>query len=177
MASAVKYYFMKVMILVFLASLFMANTDTDKGSPDLCEPLPLAHDLTDSLQIELVWKGDGESTANLDLYLLHRVVFEGQHISYFELLEESENKSGFEKILWKVAKRPDRYFVAVNYRNGFNPARYNLVISDRNSQVTKFADTFTFDDRYSVKFYGPIEVNDRGVDLSGLTKLESTANH
>jgi hypothetical protein len=168
---------MKVMMLVFFASFFMANTDADKGDPDLCESLPLTHGPNDSLQIELVWKGEGESTANLDLYLLHRVVFEGQHISYFELLEESENKSGAERILWKAAKRPDKYFVAVNYRNGFNAAQYNLVISDRDAQVTKFTDTFTFEDRYSVKFYGPIEVNDKGVDLSGLTRLEGTANH
>jgi hypothetical protein len=168
---------MKVMILVFFASFFMANTDTDKGDPDRCDPSPLAHDPNDSLQIELVWKGERESTANLDLYLLHRVVFEGEHISYFELLEGSENKSGSEKILWKAAKRPDKYFVAVNYRNGFNAAQYNLVISDRDSQVITFADTFSFDDRYSVKFYGPIEVNDKGVDLSGLTKLEGAANH
>ena len=168
---------MKVMALIFLAPFFMMKTDTVECGLDFWElPVPV-NDPNDSLQIELVWKGNGEPTANLDLYLLHRVVFEGPHISYFELLEESDSKSGFEKILWKAAKRPDQYFVAVNYRNGFNAADYDLVISDRNAQTTKFADSFTFNDRYSVRFYGPIEVNDDGIDLSGMEKLEGTADH
>lgn len=170
-------FFMKMMPFVFLISVFTVDVGAEEDilAPD--DRTVVEESPEDHLQLELVWKGEGDLAANLDLYLLHRVEFEGREITYFELLEGSENKSGFEKIVWKAGKRPDRYFVAVNYRNGFQAAEYDLLVSSEDSQTTRFADSFSSADRYSVRFYGPIDVNDRGIDLSFMTRLEGTATY
>lgn len=166
---------MKMMPFVFLISFFTVGAGAEKDALD--DRTAVEESPEDHLRLELVWKGEGDLAVNLDLYLLHRVEFEGREITYFELLEGSENKSGFEKIVWKAGKRPDRYFVAVNYRNGFQAAEYDLLVSSEDSQTTRFADSFSSADRYSVRFYGPIDVNDRGIDLSFMTRLEGTATY
>lgn len=169
--------FMKIVPFVFLISFFTVDAGAEEDALVLDDRRVLEEYPEDHLQIELVWKGEGDPAANLDLYLLHRVEFEGPEITYFELLEGSESKSGFEKIVWKATKRPERYFIAVNYRSGSQAAQYDLLVSGEDSQAIRFADSFSSADRYSVRFYGPIDVNDRGIDLSFMTRLEGTTKH